>query len=281
MPWCPKCKNEYVEGITVCADCGCELVESLEAAEREGLFWGKSEEMLDLFEFLKASGIQTAVLVDSEEEGIKELRISPKEKEKAMGYIAILLQEQKKRWLKQNPNALKQEEEHGAEQNPSRSRHQTLEPSFEAAADKAENYRSGAQTLLVIGIIGMVFLGCVLFGILPIRLSGFTGIMTGGIMGVLFLIFIVMGAQSLKSSRKYEGRAKEESELKEALLKYCRENLFAENLDSSIPDLPELEEERYFKRTEAIRRMISTKFMNLDPGFLDQFVDEIYQEYFE
>lgn len=32
--WCPKCKNEYREGIKVCADCGCELVEKLnEAAE--------------------------------------------------------------------------------------------------------------------------------------------------------------------------------------------------------------------------------------------------------
>lgn len=25
--WCPKCKTEYRDGITVCADCGSELVE--------------------------------------------------------------------------------------------------------------------------------------------------------------------------------------------------------------------------------------------------------------
>lgn len=31
--WCPKCKNEYVVGITTCADCGVELVDSLEAYE--------------------------------------------------------------------------------------------------------------------------------------------------------------------------------------------------------------------------------------------------------
>ncbi len=31
--WCPKCKNEYVPGITQCADCGVALVESLEAYE--------------------------------------------------------------------------------------------------------------------------------------------------------------------------------------------------------------------------------------------------------
>lgn len=30
MPWCPKCKEEYREGFTVCADCGEELVDSLD-----------------------------------------------------------------------------------------------------------------------------------------------------------------------------------------------------------------------------------------------------------
>lgn len=35
MPWCPKCKNEYVEGITVCADCGAELVDSLDDIKEE------------------------------------------------------------------------------------------------------------------------------------------------------------------------------------------------------------------------------------------------------
>lgn len=31
--WCPKCKNEYVQGITQCADCGVALVNSLEEYE--------------------------------------------------------------------------------------------------------------------------------------------------------------------------------------------------------------------------------------------------------
>lgn len=34
MPWCPKCKSEYREGFTVCADCGCELVEEEPSEER-------------------------------------------------------------------------------------------------------------------------------------------------------------------------------------------------------------------------------------------------------
>lgn len=27
--WCPNCKNEYIDGITVCADCGASLVDEL------------------------------------------------------------------------------------------------------------------------------------------------------------------------------------------------------------------------------------------------------------
>lgn len=32
MPWCPVCKNEYKDGLQVCADCGADLVDSLDDA---------------------------------------------------------------------------------------------------------------------------------------------------------------------------------------------------------------------------------------------------------
>lgn len=35
MPWCPKCKYEYREGITKCADCDVELVDELPIEEPE------------------------------------------------------------------------------------------------------------------------------------------------------------------------------------------------------------------------------------------------------
>lgn len=35
MPWCPICKDEYREGITTCADCGCELVDDLSLVSEE------------------------------------------------------------------------------------------------------------------------------------------------------------------------------------------------------------------------------------------------------
>src|SRR5574342_666416 len=34
MPWCPKCRNEYMEGASRCADCQVELVDDLAAHDR-------------------------------------------------------------------------------------------------------------------------------------------------------------------------------------------------------------------------------------------------------
>ena len=35
MPWCPKCKYEYREGMTFCSDCDCELVNDLSLVSDE------------------------------------------------------------------------------------------------------------------------------------------------------------------------------------------------------------------------------------------------------
>ena len=44
--WCPKCKNEYVAGITKCADCGADLVNILKETDKEPTFSSEAPENL-------------------------------------------------------------------------------------------------------------------------------------------------------------------------------------------------------------------------------------------
>ncbi len=52
MPWCPKCKYEYRDGIKVCADCGCELVdeEPVDTMDTEAPSENLEEEMEQFYE---------------------------------------------------------------------------------------------------------------------------------------------------------------------------------------------------------------------------------------
>lgn len=39
MPYCPKCKYEFTEGVKVCPDCGTELIESLPPNHEVNIKW--------------------------------------------------------------------------------------------------------------------------------------------------------------------------------------------------------------------------------------------------
>ena len=62
MPWCPKCRNEYVEGITRCADCGSELVDSLNEVESETLICADAEKIHEMRRFFLANGLKDCLL---------------------------------------------------------------------------------------------------------------------------------------------------------------------------------------------------------------------------
>lgn len=238
MAWCPKCENEYVEGIKVCADCGTELVDSLEEYKAQQ----RKKQELEL-------------AVEEKETEVDEWNCEPVE-----GVDAG------------------QEEE--ATQEKTVYKHKGA---YRNSAQKAEENKSSAYTLLITGVLGLAAVLLILTGVIPLyQNAATTRYLVCGVMGVLFLLFIIFGIVSMRSFKVLTVKAKSEDTLLQEITRWCQENMNALSIDAELSGMEDLaEEQKYFKRANKMKQMIKAKYMNLDEEFLDHFVDDYYQNLFE
>lgn len=228
MPWCPVCKNEYREGIKLCAECKVELVDHLEEEQKNEL---------------------------EEQEKIARLR-------------AMLAAEEEQTDEEEKPEKI------------------SVYHAYQNSATKAEDNRTSAYTLLFVGILGFILVLLIFVGVIPLyQNASTTKYLVCGVMGAMFILFIVFGVVSMRNSKILLIKAKSEDSLLSELTKWCEGNLSAEVIDAGLFDdeaQEELaEEQKYFKRADKMKMIISDKFMNLDEALLEHFVDEYYQGLFE
>lgn len=295
---CPKCKNEYRDGITVCADCGCELVSEREFVNKIPLIFGGEEELNRLKEYLEYNGLKDMEVAYDEKEVVYELLINEKDKQRAIKIGSVFIQQEQARQAEEAVIMQQQRAQEEAEKpqpqwfgmdesEPKEKTAASPQPVLRRSAGKYQNKaeqaaenKSSAWTLLFVGGLGMVGLILLLTGVLPIRLQGSNRFMIGGIMGVMFVIFIVMGFVSLKNSKQYAKEADSENSLKSTMEKWCKENLEGAKIDAGLQLSGVAEEEWYFRRTAFLKAVLNRQFVNLDQEFLDHFVDDIYDTVF-
>ena len=294
MAWCPKCKNEYREGITVCPDCGETLVSEEELTDWTSVLFGEQDEMEKLRDFLTYNGITKSKIALDDAEQVYELFVDSKDEKQAKTIARVFLEQQEKN---RKEDAA---EEEAAVDEFLMPEDETDNVLFEKqTADtinslnsaqggltymnngtRAEENRSSAWVLLVVGALGMLVMILGFSGILPFQVGN--PYMFYGVMSAVFILFIVMGVVSMRNAKIFEKKAESENSLVDTLLQWSKENLTAEKIDEGIQNAADTPVEAlYYKRFEVIRSQMNHQFRNLDQQMLENLIDtKIYEQIF-
>lgn len=285
MPWCPKCKSEYREGFTVCADCGCSLVEEDPGKELVSLTFGEADQMEALADFLRYSDIKDVECRKDEQDGQIELIVKKADLERAAAAVRIFLIQENQRLSEENEAQKSSAEADNEEADLLREAaaiRSTFRDSslYQDSSQKADDNRSAGWMLMIVGILGLLMVVLGITEVLPLQLSN--PYLFYGVMGAIFLLFLVAGGVSIKNASVFAKKAESEHSLRSTMLDWCKETLHAEEIDRQVGAEGVPEEVLYFSRTAYIRDRLNHQFLNLDQDFLDKFVDDhVYGMIFE
>ncbi|MCI9564611.1 MAG: hypothetical protein HFG30_01195 [Eubacterium sp.] len=152
--------------------------------------------------------------------------------------------------------------------------------SFVRLSDKYQDITSSASTMLLVGIIGILFMILVLADIIPLPLNSSTAWLFDSVMGGIFIIFIISGIISFMHAKQVKIDADEEDKLIEELLTWADINISKEMLDEGL-DLTQPEELLYFNRADKIKDKLMHQFENADEALIYEYTEQIYQNIYE
>ena len=314
--FCPKCKNEYREGIAFCPDCNCSLVDELSETQ-EPLLSLKSKTLLDRFTaYLDHSGL-VYIVEPNESTGKYDLYCERVDNDRIMRAFSVFVSVETGRAFEQSPSAgdtenlltdisgdltvdpdsveeLEKSLEEAASENealrelysedavqqvtaqPMPMKHGTRE--FVSAAEKAEEAVSTAKLFTVFGIGGILVLAALIAaGVLTLDFGSV----------VMFLVFIAMiavGSWSKSQARGLSEQQSSEDQLIGRMRDFLHTDFTADSVSEKYPD-PESGNsdemnEIHLLRMELIRSGLSEHFPDASEELIVELTDEHYSEIF-
>ena len=292
MPFCPKCKNEYRPGIKMCSDCKVELVDDLNDAP-VALARGFEESLKEIEEFLKNNGLQSTFISFDKERDTYELCCDKKDVEKAAGLLQVFQAKKQMEYLSEKyeipmeemtPERAKElmeqemEEAKEARKN-SKGKGFAAKTSYVDKRERAEEYKSSGYVLTAVGIIGLAVLAGMYTGFIPGFESLRHNYMFLGVMGALFVVFIVVGLMSFTKIKYIIGQAEADEDMSAKVKALMEEKLTKAILDKIASG--GAEEELFFQRAEYMEREIRKEFPDIDDALCEKLIDERYSELYE
>ena len=286
MAWCPKCKNEYREGVTVCPDCDIELVDELsEEDESVGepvpviLMEAADDEVGEkVVEYLRLNGVISAALVRDEDKIcviVADLELGTCEQ--LFPGIAVGEQVDIDRLYEMVPDIEDQFDEIENEQAEKEFSELRAEAStvYVKKRDKYADLRFSGFSFIGFGVIG---LGIVLLNLL--KVINLFNVYSMIVMTLVFVVFFIIGFVTLHRASMVKESVAVEDEFTAQLEEWIGENLSDEVIDEWYDETKQ-DQENYFDIHDKLCRMMQDQFPNIHPSYIEDLAEDRYSSYLE
>ena len=147
-------------------------------------------------------------------------------------------------------------------------------------SDKYEDVRSSAFTMMIVGMLGVIFVILSLTKVINIPFTETTAWLFYTIMSAVFIAFVVAGIVSYFKAVQIKAEAEIEDKKIEEINTWAKENLTVSIIDAGL-DTNETYEILYFSRADKIKDLLMHQFEDADEGLIDLLTENIYQDLYE
>ncbi len=146
---------------------------------------------------------------------------------------------------------------------------------------KLEDEKSTVATFFLVSIVGLVFLLLFYLQILPIPVTDYTRQSTTICMGLVFLVFFIIGLHSLKRVKEWRTLYEKEATLLPEVSQFLMTNCKKEQLDQELATDTANEADLYFLRRNLLEEKLLLSFTDLSTVFIEDVLEAFYTQMIE
>lgn len=276
MKFCPICQKDFDNDKTDCLTCGHVLLNG-NHLENDILFGFSSEELiLKLFNYLCENGFSSVQYYHDGKTGLYHITSSSDESDKILEKTLLSLND-KEVSLDLTQSEREKVAEYIAEMAGNVLPDEGAK-TYVNAKDRYENMMSSASSLIIVGFIGFVFVTLVYLKLINLQMNILFYILSL----LMFSVFIGIGIFSLLKANAIKKTISTEETLSEDIKNYLLTEYKPEDSENNSSESTEglTEEEKYFSRTEHMKKNILEHFKHADELLIDGMIEEVYNDLF-